>query len=97
MKIKSRNKSKHLLPAYTTEHSTGMDIRASIEKDIILGPFLRALESTGLNLENPAGYEIPKRPRNSLAINKRVMILNSPGTINADSRGERGFSRTGKE
>ena len=97
MKIKILNKSKHKLPSYTTEHSAGMDIWASIEKDIVLGLLPRALVNTGLYLEIPEGYEAQIRPRSGLAINKGVTILNSPGTIDADYRGEGGFGHTGKE
>jgi dUTP pyrophosphatase len=88
MKIKIINKSKHNLPEYTTEHSAGMDIRASIDEDIILEPMKRALVKTGLFLEIPVGYEAQIRPRSGLAINKGISVLNSPGTIDADYRGK---------
>ena len=88
MKIKIINKSKHNLPEYTTEHSAGMDIRASIDEDIILEPMKRALVKTGLFLEIPVGYEAQIRPRSGLAINKGISVLNSPGTIDADYHGE---------
>lgn len=88
MKIKIINKSKHNLPEYTTEHSAGMDIRANIDEDIILEPMKRALVKTGLFLEIPVGYEAQIRPRSGLAINKGITVLNSPGTIDADYRGE---------
>jgi len=88
MKIKIINKSKHRLPEYTTEHAAGMDIRANLDEDIVLGPMKRALVKTGLFLEIPAGYEAQIRPRSGLAINKGITVLNSPGTIDADYRGE---------
>jgi dUTP pyrophosphatase len=88
MEIKILNKSKHSLPAYSTEASAGMDIRANIENDIILRPMERVLVKTGLYLEIPIGYEAQIRPRSGLAINKGITVLNSPGTIDADYRGE---------
>lgn len=88
MKIRIINKSKHELPAYSTDSSAGMDIRANIDNEIILKPLDRALVKTGLFLEIPAGYEAQIRPRSGLAINKGVTILNSPGTIDANYRGE---------
>jgi len=88
MKIKVINKSKHELPAYSTDSSAGMDIRASIDNEIILKPLERAIVKTGLYLEIPVGYEAQIRPRSGLAINKGITILNSPGTIDADYRGE---------
>ncbi|MBE3095101.1 MAG: dUTP diphosphatase [Actinobacteria bacterium] len=88
MKIKVVNKSKHQLPAYSTALSAGMDIRANIDKEIVLRPLERAIVKTGLFLEMPEGYEAQMRPRSGLAINKGVSILNSPGTIDADYRGE---------
>ncbi|MFA5818386.1 MAG: dUTP diphosphatase [Bacteroidales bacterium] len=88
MKIRIINKSKHELPAYSTDFSAGMDIRANIDNEIVLKPQERVLVKTGLFLEMPAGYEAQMRPRSGLAINKGVTILNSPGTIDADYRGE---------
>jgi dUTP pyrophosphatase len=88
MKIKIINKSRHKLPEYTTKHSAGMDIRANIDNDIVLKPLERALIKTGLYLEIPVGYEAQIRPRSGLAINKGVTVLNTPGTIDADYRGE---------
>lgn len=88
MKIRVINKSKHELPAYSTDSSAGMDIRANIDNEIVLKPQDRVLVKTGLFLEMPAGYEAQIRPRSGLAINKGVTILNSPGTIDADYRGE---------
>lgn len=88
MKIRIINKSGNILPAYSTSASAGMDIRANIEKEITLKPFERALVNTGLYLEIPVGYEAQIRPRSGLAINKGITVLNSPGTIDADYRGE---------
>jgi dUTP pyrophosphatase len=88
MKIRIINKSNNILPAYSTSASAGMDVRAFIEKDITLKPLERALVKTGLFLEIPEGYEAQIRPRSGLAINKGITILNSPGTIDADYRGE---------
>lgn len=88
MKIRVINRSKHELPAYSTDSSAGMDIRANIDNEIVLKPQDRVLVKTGLFLEMPAGYEAQMRPRSGLAINKGVTILNSPGTIDADYRGE---------
>jgi dUTP pyrophosphatase len=88
MKIKIVNKSKHQLPGYSTLLSAGMDLRADIENDIVLKPMARAMVKTGLYLEIPEGYEAQIRPRSGLAINKGITVLNSPGTIDADYRGE---------
>lgn len=88
MKIKIINKSRHALPAYSTIASAGMDLRANIDEDIILEPMGRSLVKTGLYLEIPVGYEAQIRPRSGLAINKGITVLNSPGTIDADYRGE---------
>jgi dUTP pyrophosphatase len=88
MEIKIINKSRHELPAYSTIASAGMDLRASIDKEILLKPMQRILVPTGLFLEIPEGYEAQIRPRSGLAINKGITILNSPGTIDADYRGE---------
>lgn len=88
MKIRIVNKSKHKLPEYATEHSAGMDIRANIDEDIILEPMKRVLIKTGLYVEIPVGFEAQIRPRSGLAIKKGVTVLNSPGTIDADYRGE---------
>jgi dUTP pyrophosphatase len=88
MKIKVVNKSKHLLPGYSTDHAAGMDVRANIEEEIILNPQERALIKTGLFLEIPVGYEAQIRPRSGLAIKNGITLLNSPGTIDADYRGE---------
>jgi dUTP pyrophosphatase len=88
MKIKVINKSKHKLPEYSTEASAGMDLRANLEKEIVLNPLERCLVPTGLFLEIPVGFEAQIRPRSGLAIRKGITILNSPGTIDADYRGE---------
>lgn len=88
MKIRIINKSKHGLPAYSTGSSAGMDIRADVEKEIILKPMDRALVNTGLYLEIPVGYEAQIRPRSGLAFKNGITIGNSPGTIDADYRGE---------
>ena len=90
MKIKVINRSKHLLPAYATPLSAGMDIRANIDNAITLQPLERRLVPTGLFLELPQGYEAQIRPRSGLAIKKGITVLNSPGTIDADYRGEVG-------
>jgi dUTP pyrophosphatase len=88
MNIKIVNKSRHKLPEYITEKSAGMDIRANIDNDITLMPMERVLINTGLYIELPEGFEAQIRPRSGLAINKGVTVLNSPGTIDADYRGE---------
>ena len=88
MKIKVINKSKHELPAYSTTSSAGMDIRADIDKKIMLDPMERTLVKAGLFLELPVGYEAQIRPGSGLAISKGITILNSPETIDADYRGE---------
>ena len=90
MKIKIVNKSKHPLPNYETNQSAGMDLRANLEKDITLKPLERTLVKTGLFMELPKGYEAQVRPRSGLAYKKGVTVLNSPGTIDADYRGEIG-------
>lgn len=88
MKIRIINKSRHKLPEYTTERSAGVDLRANIDKEIVLEPLARVLVSTGLFLEIPDGYEAQIRPRSGLAIKHGITVLNSPGTIDADYRGE---------
>ncbi len=88
MKIKILNKSKHKLPSYSTDASAGMDLKANIDKDVVLKPMQRALIPTGLFVEIPVGYEAQIRPRSGLAKNKGITVLNSPGTIDADYRGE---------
>ena len=88
MKVEIINKSKHQLPAYETALSAGMDLRANIDAPIELQPLQRALVPTGLYMALPAGYEAQVRPRSGLAAKKGVTDLNSPGTIDADYRGE---------
>ena len=90
MKIKIINKSSHSLPKYETESSAGMDIRAFIDKSIILKPMERIVVGTGLYLSLPMGFEAQVRPRSGLAIKNGITVLNSPGTIDADYRGEVG-------
>lgn len=90
MKVKVINRSKHELPAYETHASAGMDVRANIDEPIELQPMGRALVKTGLFLEIPEGYECQVRPRSGLALKKGISVLNSPGTIDADYRGEVG-------
>lgn len=88
MKVQIINRSKHQLPAYATQLSAGMDLRANIAEPIELQPLQRVLVPTGLFMALPAGYEAQVRPRSGLAIKKGVTVLNSPGTIDADYRGE---------
>jgi dUTP pyrophosphatase len=90
MQIKIVNKSKHELPEYATLKSAGMDLRANIEGSIVLKPLERKLIPTGLFIELPTGYEAQIRPRSGLSIKKGITVLNSPGTIDADYRGEIG-------
>jgi len=88
MKIKIINKSKHELPAYATNASAGMDLRANLDQPIVLKSLERTLVSTGLFMEIPVGCEAQIRPRSGLAFKNGLTILNSPGTIDADYRGE---------
>lgn len=88
MKVKIVNNSKHPLPAYETALSAGMDLRANIDNEIILKPLQRTLIPTGLFIELPEGYEAQIRPRSGLAFKHGLTVLNSPGTIDADYRGE---------
>lgn len=90
MKINIINKSDHALPNYETHASAGMDLRANIQSDIVLTPLQRAIIPTGLYIELPAGYEAQVRPRSGLAAKHGLTVLNSPGTIDADYRGEIG-------
>ena len=90
MKVKVINKSKHALPAYETSASAGVDLRADIDKIVVLKSFERTLVKTGLFLEIPEGFEGQVRPRSGLALKKGITVLNSPGTIDADYRGEVG-------
>lgn len=91
MKIKIVNKSKHPLPEYKTKLSAGMDIRANIDETVTLNSLERKLIPTGLYIELPEGYEAQMRPRSGLALNEGLGLLNSPGTIDADYRGEIGI------
>ncbi|MBQ0085750.1 MAG: dUTP diphosphatase [Prevotella sp.] len=91
MKIPIINRSKHSLPEYATPLSAGMDLRANIDAPILLKPLQRALIPTGLYIALPEGYEAQIRPRSGLAIKKGISILNAPGTIDADYRGEIGI------
>lgn len=90
MQIEIINRSKHPLPKYETELSAGMDLYANIEESICLKPMQRALVKTGLFIALPDGYEAQVRPRSGLAYKKGITVLNSPGTIDADYRGEVG-------
>lgn len=90
IKVKIINSSHHPLPAYATPQSAGMDIRASLEHPVTIGPLERTLIPTGLRIELPAGYEAQLRPRSGLALRHGITLLNSPGTIDADYRGEIG-------
>lgn len=88
LKVNVINQSKHALPSYQTEHSAGMDLRANLETPVILKPLQRALIPTGLFIELPEGHEAQIRPRSGLAYKHGVSIVNTPGTIDADYRGE---------
>lgn len=88
MQINIINKSEHPLPAYETAHAAGMDLRANITETVTLAPLQRILIPTGLFIELPVGYEAQIRPRSGLAFKHGITVLNSPGTIDADYRGE---------
>ena len=88
MRVKVINQSKHALPEYETPHSAGLDLRANLDEALTLGPLERALIPTGLFIELPVGYEAQIRPRSGLAIKYGISIVNSPGTIDSDYRGE---------
>ncbi|MDA3954757.1 MAG: dUTP diphosphatase [Bacteroidales bacterium] len=90
MKIKIVNKSNNPLPEYSTDHSAGMDLRANLVETKTLKPLERILIPTGLFIELPVGYEAQVRPRSGLALKKGLSVLNTPGTIDADYRGEIG-------
>ena len=90
MQVKVINKSNHDLPKYETQASAGLDLKAVLDEKIILKPLERTLVKTGLFLEIPVGYEAQVRPRSGLALKKGISVLNSPGTIDADYRGEVG-------
>lgn len=88
LQVKIVNKSQHEVPAYATSGASGMDLKASINEDIVLQPLERTLVPTGLFIELPEGYEAQIRPRSGLAIKQGLTCLNTPGTIDADYRGE---------
>lgn len=88
MKIKIVNQSRHALPSYETAFSAGMDLRANLDAPITLGSLERTLVPTGLFIELPGGYEAQIRPRSGLAVKKGISLVNTPGTIDADYRGE---------
>ena len=90
MNVQIINKSKHETPAYETQGAAGMDLRANIEQPITLKPLERAIIKTGLFIALPVGFEAQVRPRSGLAAKKGVTVLNSPGTVDADYRGEIG-------
>ena len=91
MKIKVINKSANALPSYETIASAGMDLRAHLDQSITLKPMERKLIPTGLSMELPAGYEAQIRPRSGLALKNGITLLNAPGTIDADYRGDIGI------
>jgi len=88
MLVRIVNKSKHDIPKYETDASAGMDLRASLDQEQLLSPMQRTLISTGLFIELPVGFEAQVRPRSGLAIKYGITVLNTPGTIDADYRGE---------
>lgn len=88
MKLQIINKSHHALPEYATPQSAGMDLRANLDEPVTLNPLERKLIPTGLYMALPAGYEAQVRPRSGLAIKKGITVLNTPGTVDADYRGE---------
>ena len=90
MQVRIINKSHHPLPAYQTEQSAGMDLRANLDEPLELKPLERCMVPTGLYVSLPKGYEAQVRPRSGLAAKKGITVLNSPGTIDADYRGEVG-------
>lgn len=88
MDCKIVNRSKNPLPSYATEHAAGMDLRADLETEVTLEPLQRTLVPTGISIELPAGFEAQVRPRSGLAAKHGITVLNAPGTIDADYRGE---------
>ncbi len=88
MRVKIINKSNNTLPKYATPHSAGMDLKANLDSPVTLKPLERALIPTGLFIELPVGFEAQIRPRSGLAVKYGISVLNSPGTIDADYRGE---------
>lgn len=91
MKVGVINRSKHSLPQYESEHAAGLDLKANLDEEIALKPMERKLVPTGLFIELPVGYEAQIRPRSGLALKKGITVLNTPGTIDADYRGEIGI------
>ncbi len=91
MEVKIVNRSRHSLPAYSTSLSAGMDLRANLDDPITLKPLERRLVPTGLYMELPEGFEAQIRPRSGLALKKGISVVNTPGTIDADYRGEIGI------
>ena len=96
IEIKVVNKGHQPLPQYATEQSAGMDLRANLEEPVVLKPMERTLIPTGLHIALPAGYEAQVRPRSGLALKKGITVLNSPGTVDADYRGEVGVVEDGE-
>ena len=90
MKVKIINRSRHELPRYATAQSAGVDLRANIDSPVVIAPLGRVLIPTGLYMALPEGYEAQVRPRSGLALKQGIMVLNTPGTIDADYRGEIG-------
>lgn len=90
LKVKVVNKSKHPLPQYATEGAAGMDLRANIDEPIVLKPLERKLIPTGLYISLPVGYEAQVRPRSGLALKHGISVINTPGTVDADYRGQVG-------
>lgn len=90
LKVKIINKSHHPMPAYATPGSAGMDVRAFLKESVTLGPLERALIPTGLYMQLPQGYECQLRPRSGLAIKHGISLVNTPGTVDCDYRGEIG-------
>ena len=88
MKIKIVNTSRHPLPEYATAYAAGMDLRANLEQPVVLKPLERSLIPTGIYIQLPAGYEAQIRPRSGLAVKHGISIVNAPGTVDADYRGE---------
>ena len=91
IKVKIINKSHHPLPSYETPESAGMDVRANLDQPVVLKPLERALIPTGLFIQLPAGHECQIRPRSGLALKHGISIVNTPGTVDADYRGEIGI------
>ncbi len=90
IKIKIINRSHHPLPSYETPESAGMDVRAFLQEPVIIAPMQRALIPTGLYIQLPRGYEAQMRPRSGLALRSGISLVNTPGTVDADYRGEIG-------